>query len=134
MTVGSGLPDWFIPTFPARVIVAAGQATFSVTANGSVTAGSSANVTTYTVPSGKRLFINYIDVSCEVSCLQRFQLLDDTDVFEDLWLDVSKSIGYPEGATYTIDAGATLAFKCYNNDTSDRTFYVTILGWEQTVG
>jgi len=123
-----GAQDWTSVTRPARMERLPTQQIVSWSEVSTVPAGTYSQADVYTVPTGKELHIAYVVISCEVSCIQRFELIDNTYAFIGSYYDTVAIFTPAEKGTYVLAAGHTLKRGIYNFDTSGRTFRIVIHG------
>lgn len=86
----------------------------------------------YTVPTGRRLEIGVVTVSCDASQVQQFRLRDPfiPYAFLDFYFDLNKTVNIPYEMIFPIEAGRTLQVQIYNTAGAQRDFVFSINGIE----
>ena len=128
-------PDFWDQVYPARTALGPGQIrlVYSWTTGTAIPAGeTTAPIEAFEVPTGYKLYVSDVFVSCEASCIQKLWLLDydgDTDyVFTPHSFDMSAKVEYTDLGAYPIVAGNLLRFALTNNDTVARHFWGSFHG------
>lgn len=125
-----GARDYYQYVQPALPEPPTDQVRFSWVEGVTVSAGSSSTGTVYTVPSGKKLFITNIVVSCEASCIQRVSInINTTSIFISEY-DIRAEWVLPAGTGLWLTAGEALGRSLTNNDTSSRYIMITLRGYQ----
>jgi hypothetical protein len=124
-----GLPDWNAPRVPTLKETGTGQSMFWWSEGVTVSANSYNTGTIYTVPTGKKLIITGLDVSCQRSFITLFQMLIASANVHQFWYDMRAFMPITDGAI-ELAAGELLRRVVYNYDTvNSNNFKVNILGY-----
>lgn len=124
-----GFPDYSRSIVPAKSELLTGQSMFHWSEIVSVSASSYNTATVYTVPTGKKLIITGIDVSCERSFITLLVVAKDAAVVHAFWYDTRGFMPITEGAI-DFAAGTLLKRLVYNYDASNtNSFRFNILGY-----
>ena len=127
-----GYPDWTRVIRAEKPSVGAGQAVTVYTIELAVAAGNTSTVTVFTVPSSKRFLLSSAYLSCSASLLQKAEYrplgiaTTMTVIFDTNFQLIDSDIG-----AAVFEAGQTLDIRFTNNDSVERTFYMTIWGDEE---
>jgi len=124
-------PDYTRYVKPTKTLLGEEQTRYMAVAGGSVPSGGAYKLTV-TVSSEYKFTVAMIIVTCEASCIQKADyglVVDGEDrTYGRFYFDISKSIPYPELATYVFNPGETFFIKVYNQDSETRLMYITVNG------
>jgi len=128
-----GTPDWSRLVRPEKPFVGRGQTVKVYFTATRVSAGSNQTVRMFTVGAGKKLALSSGVISVEHSCIQRVDYMPMGVTTMVMVFDMNYQLIDSDIGTAIFGEGQYLDLKIYNNDTSDRTFYITLWGQEEDV-
>jgi len=132
--MATGRPDYHLPTVPGHAILVPGQAFVYKYGSVSLTADTSTTILSYTVPTGKRLFVGSLVISSDNPVVHRagvtIGLFDQ--LFYVFWCINHQFVVSPF-VGIVLEEGQTLYLTVWNKDNVGATFYATMVGMLEDV-
>ena len=137
-TEGVGRPDYSPAVAVSKLITDTHQQAFTHALAADIAAGSALGVSIYTVPTGYRLALGSLVISCSGSSIQRFHLHSTLAgvlvyILDEFQYDMRGSIVWGPESVVELTVGTILGMTLFNYDTVERLFGVTISGFLERI-
>lgn len=123
-----GFEDYREGVLPGRTVIATGQVRYMGQDSASVTADGGTATLTVTPPAGFGATISGVLVTCTHSCIQDIEIEYAGDVLLKGKFDMSGWFPFPESGAFVTSAATAIIIRVTNNDSSDRTMGISIVG------
>ena len=137
-TTGVGRPDYSPAVAASKLILDSLQTRFLLSFGPTIAASSTTSVTVYTVPTGYKLTLGAVVITCEASLIQRLEISSltagvTTWLLDEFRYDMEgKVIWGPESAV-EVDAGGVVTALLFNYDSVQRQFNLNVQGFIERV-
>jgi len=127
---GTGQPDYFVTTLPARPSAPSETQEEWVDSNEYRISAQSSNIASfYTIPEGYELSLGGGYISCGLSCINKLKIYSTTETLvADLSFDIRGDILSSALTGQKASAGDVLTIQIWNNNVLEDDFTVTLSG------
>lgn len=135
---GVGRPDYSPRVATTKLVTETLQTAFSVSSNQWITTNTTVSISLYTIPTGYKLHIGSILITCNESLIQKLAIVyrlgsSIPRLLDNFLYDTRGDIVYGPESAIEIPAGGQLEAWLWNNDTDSRFFQIYVQGFLERV-